>query len=124
MKRVMTVDDSATVRQVLKMVLTEAGYHVVEAHDGQDALEKLSMHPVDMLVTDLNMPRVDGIDLIRSVRRQPGYRFMPIIMLTSESQPELKQAGKAAGASGWVTKPFRSEQLLAVVKMICPATAA
>jgi len=124
LKRVMTVDDSVTVRQVLKTTLSAAGYEVVEASDGQDALEKLSERPVDILVTDLNMPRLDGIDLIKTVRRQPGNRFIPIIMLTTESQPELKQSGKAAGASGWLTKPFRPEQLLAVVRMVCPATAA
>ncbi len=121
-KRVMTVDDSATVRQVLQMTLEGAGYDVVEAVDGEDALEKLSGgESVDMLVTDLNMPRVDGIGLIEQVRQKPGNRFMPIIMLTTESQPEKKSAGKAAGASGWITKPFKPEQLLAVVRMVCPA---
>jgi two-component system chemotaxis response regulator CheY len=121
-KRVMTVDDSATVRQVLHMTLQGAGYDVVEAVDGEDALEKLSGgEAVDMLVTDLNMPRVDGIGLIEQVRQKPGNRFMPIIMLTTESQPEKKSAGKAAGASGWITKPFKPEQLLAVVRMVCPA---
>lgn len=119
-KRVMTVDDSATVRQVLQMTLKKAGYDVVEAVDGADALQKLSGESVDMLVTDLNMPNVDGIDLIQQVRRKPGNRFMPIIMLTTESQPEKKSAGKTAGASGWITKPFRPEQLLAVVRMVCP----
>lgn len=120
-KRVMTVDDSATVRRVLQLTLTGAGYDVVEAVDGADALEKLSGESVDMLVTDLNMPNIDGINLIQQVRQKPGNRFMPIIMLTSESQPEKKSAGKTAGASGWITKPFRPEQLLAVVRMVCPA---
>lgn len=120
-KRVMTVDDSATVRKVLQITLTEAGYDVVEAIDGADALKKLSQESVDMLVTDLNMPNIDGLGLIQQVRQQPGNRFMPIIMLTTESQPEKKSAGKVAGASGWITKPFRPEQLLAVVRMVCPA---
>lgn len=120
-KRVMTVDDSATVRQILQMTLKDAGYDVVEAVDGADALEKLSGESVDMLVTDLNMPNVDGIGLIQQVRQKPGNRFMPIIMLTTESQPEKKSAGKTAGASGWITKPFQPEQLLAVVRMVCPA---
>lgn len=120
-KRVMTVDDSATVRQVLSITLEEAGYEVLEAVDGADALEKLSRGSVDMLVTDLNMPKLDGIDLIQKVRQSPGNRFMPIIMLTTESQPEKKKAGKEAGASGWIVKPFRPEQLLAVVRMVCPA---
>lgn len=119
-KRVMAVDDSATVRQVLQMTLSGAGYDVVEAVDGQDALEKLSRESVDMLVTDLNMPNVNGINLIQEVRQKPGNRFMPIIMLTTESHPEQKSAGKSAGASGWITKPFRPEQLLAVVRMVCP----
>lgn len=123
-KRVMTVDDSATVRQVLFNTLSAAGYDVVQARDGQEALEKLHDTRIDILVTDLNMPRIGGIELIKAVRQQPGNRFMPIIMLTSVDQPELKQAGKSAGASGWVTKPFRPEQLLAVVRMICPANAA
>jgi len=119
-KRVMAVDDSATVRQVLQMTLEGAGYEVIEAVDGKDALDKLRVHQVDMMVTDLNMPNMDGIDLIRQVRQNPGNRFMPIIMLTTESQPEKKQIGKAAGASGWIVKPFKPEQLLAVVRMICP----
>ena len=119
-KRVMTVDDSATVRQVLQMTLSGAGYDVVEAVDGQDALEKLASESVDMLVTDLNMPKLDGIDLIQEVRQKPGNRFMPIIMLTTESQPEKKHEGKSAGASGWIVKPFKPEQLLAVVRMVCP----
>jgi two-component system chemotaxis response regulator CheY len=117
----MTVDDSATVRQVLNMTLDGAGYEVVEAIDGQDALDKLKDTTVDMMVTDLNMPNMDGIELIKNVRQSPGNRFMPIIMLTTESQPEKKQEGKAAGASGWIVKPFKPEQLLAVVRMICPA---
>ena len=120
-KRVMTVDDSATVRQVLQMTLEGAGYEVIEAVDGKDALAKLGKTPVDMMVTDLNMPNMDGIELIKNVRLSPGNRFMPIIMLTTESQPEKKQEGKAAGASGWIVKPFKPEQLLAVVRMICPA---
>ena len=120
-KRVMTVDDSATVRQVLHMTLEGAGYEVLSAVDGVDALKKLTTETVDMLVTDLNMPNIDGIDLIQQVRQKPGNRFMPIIMLTTESQPEKKSAGKTAGASGWITKPFRPEQLLAVVRMVCPA---
>jgi len=120
-KRVMAVDDSATVRQVLQMTLEGAGYQVVEAVDGKDALNKLAGTQIDMMVTDLNMPNMDGIELIRNVRQSPGNRFMPIIMLTTESQPEKKQEGKAAGASGWIVKPFKPEQLLAVVRMICPA---
>ena len=119
-KRVMTVDDSATVRQVLRMTLEDSGYEVVEAKDGQDALNKLSDADFDMMVTDLNMPNMDGIDLIREVRKKPGNRFTPIIMLTTESQAEKKAEGKTAGASGWVVKPFKPEQLLNVVRIVCP----
>jgi len=121
MKRIMTVDDSATVRQVLNLTLTEAGYDVIEAVDGMDALLKLEEQSVDVLVTDLNMPELDGVSLIKHVRNIAGNRFMPIIMLTTESQQDKKQEGKMAGASGWITKPFRPEQLLSVVQMICPS---
>ncbi len=120
-KRVMMVDDSLTVRQVLRMTLEQEGYELIEAENGSQALERFPENGVDMLVTDLNMPEIDGIDLIKEIRQKPGSRFMPIIMLTSESQPEKKKEGKAAGASGWITKPFKPEQLLAVVRMVCPA---
>ncbi len=120
-KRILIVDDSATVRQVLASTLRKAEYEVDEAVDGQEAmtyLEKEENRSINMLITDLNMPNIDGIDLIRQVRRSSGFRFVPIIMLTTESQENKKQAGKAAGASGWVTKPFKPEQLLAVVNMV------
>ena len=119
-KRVMIVDDSATVRKVLQMALAPAGYEVIEAVDGIDALRLLKENKVDMLVTDLNMPNLDGISLIKQVRQEVGNRFMPIIMLTTESQPEKKEEGKMAGASGWITKPFKPEKLLSVVGMVCP----
>jgi two-component system chemotaxis response regulator CheY len=119
-KRIMTVDDSPTIRQMLGMALQNAGYEVVEAENGQDALEKLSSERVSMLITDLNMPKMNGIDLIRNVRKNPGTRFMPIIMLTTESQESKRQEGKAAGASGWIVKPFKPEQLLKVVQMVMP----
>ena len=119
-KRVMTVDDSATVRQVLRMTLEQEGYEIIEADGGHTALEKFPEGGVDMLVTDLNMPGMDGIELIKEVRKKPGARFMPIVMLTTETQPEKKAEGKKAGASGWITKPFRPKQLLDVVRMVCP----
>ncbi|MCK4508284.1 MAG: response regulator [Desulfuromonadales bacterium] len=120
-KQVMMVDDSLTVRKVLRMTLEKEGYELIEAENGSQALERFPDNGIDMLVTDLNMPEMDGIDLIKEVRQKPGSRFMPIIMLTSESQPEKKKEGKAAGASGWITKPFKPEQLLSVVRMVCPA---
>ena len=117
-KIIMTVDDSASVRQMVGFTLREAGYQVVEAVDGQDALTKLNGSAVDMLITDLNMPNMDGIDLIRGVRAGSSNKFIPIIMLTTESQPAKKQEGKAAGATGWIVKPFKPDQLLAVVKKV------
>ena len=117
-KVIMTADDSASIRQMVEFTITQADYEVVEAVDGRDALEKLSDCRVNMLFADLNMPRMDGIELIRRVRTMPKYKFMPIIMLTTESQATKKQAGKAAGATGWIVKPFRPEQLLAVVKRV------
>lgn len=116
-KKIMTVDDSASVRQMVAMTLRNAGYDVVEASDGKDALSKLS-GPVDMIITDLNMPNMDGITLIRNVRAQSQYKFIPIVMLTTESQAEKKQDGKNAGATGWIVKPFKPDQLLAVVQKV------
>lgn len=117
-KRIMTVDDSASVRQMVSFTLKNAGYDVLEAADGQEALELFQKEPVDMVITDLNMPRMDGIELIRCARRLPAGKFIPIIMLTSESQSNKKQEGKEAGASGWIVKPFKPEQLLAVVQRV------
>lgn len=117
-KKILTVDDSKTVRTVLNDALRGAGYDVVEAVDGQDALDKLEHHQVSMLITDLNMPHVNGVELIREVRRSGGNRFLPIIMLTTEDDEEQKQIGKAAGASGWIVKPFKPEQILKVVNMV------
>lgn len=118
MKRIMTVDDSATIRQMVALTLRDAGYEVVEAVDGRDALRLLAQESVDMLITDLNMPNLDGVGLIREVRKNPAHRFIPIIMLTTESHDSKKQEGKAAGASGWIVKPFKPEQLLGVVRMV------
>lgn len=117
-KIIMTVDDSATIRQMLSFTLQDAGYEVVEAVDGADALEKLAERQVHMVITDLNMPRMDGIELIREIRKMPQHKFIPIIMLTTESQESKKQEGKVAGASGWIVKPFKPQQLLSVVKMV------
>jgi two-component system chemotaxis response regulator CheY len=116
-KTIMTVDDSASVRQMVRFTLRSAGYEVIEAADGQDALARLK-GPVHLVVTDLNMPRMDGIELIRSLRALAPYKYVPVIMLTTESHDSRKQAGKAAGATAWVVKPFGSEQLLAVVRKV------
>ncbi len=112
----MTADDSASMREMIAFTLGNAGYSVVEAVDGQDALAKLTGSPIHMLITDLNMPNLDGIELIKKVRALPEYKYIPVIMLTTESNDEKKQAGRAAGASGWIVKPFRGEQLLMVAK--------
>ena len=115
---IMTVDDSASIRQMVSFTLKQAGYAVVEAVDGQDALNKLDASAAKMIITDLNMPNLDGIELIRAVRSNPAYRFIPIVMLTTESQAEKKQEGKDAGATGWIVKPFKPDQLLAVIRKV------
>lgn len=120
-RKVLTVDDSPTIRQALQIALEEAGYEVLEATDGVEALRTLEIESIDMVVTDLNMPNMNGVELIRAIRLRPGNRFTPIVMLTTESEQRKKQEGKAAGASGWIVKPFRPEQLLTVVQMVCPA---
>jgi two-component system chemotaxis response regulator CheY len=117
-KIIMTADDSASIRQMVGFTLGQAGYRIVEAEDGRDALDKLKSARVDMLLTDLNMPNMDGIELIRETRANPRYKFMPIVMLTTESQDSKKQEGKKAGATGWIVKPFKPEQLVAVVKKV------
>ncbi|MBN2010831.1 response regulator [candidate division KSB1 bacterium] len=117
-KTVMTVDDSASVRQMVSFTLQGAGYGVVEAVDGRDALNKLAGQKVDMMIVDLNMPNLDGLGVIRAVRANPQHKFTPIVMLTTESQPAKKQEGKEAGATGWIVKPFRPDQLVAVVKKV------
>lgn len=118
-RRIMTVDDSLTVRQMMRFTLEDAGYEVSEAVDGVDAMRKFAAgEQVDMLITDLNMPNMDGIELIRSVRKDASNRFIPIIMLTTEAQESKRLEGKSAGASGWIVKPFKPHQVLAVVRMI------
>jgi two-component system, chemotaxis family, chemotaxis protein CheY len=117
-KIIMTADDSASVRQMVSFTLKQNGYEVVEAVDGKDALQKLGATKVDMIITDLNMPNLDGIGLIRGARALPACRFIPIVMLSTESQDSKKAEGKAAGATGWIVKPFKPEQLLAVVKKV------
>ena len=116
---VLVVDASESVRQVLQLTLSNAGFDVIEAEDGDDALDKLSSAPVvDMLITDLNMPNMDGLELIKKIREDKKHRFTPIVMLTTESSEEKKRAGREAGASGWIVTPFKPEQLLKVVKMV------
>lgn len=115
---IMTADDSASIRQMVAFTLKQNGYEVVEAVDGRDALTKLNTKKVDMLLTDLNMPNLDGIGLIKGVRGGSLNKFIPIVMLTTESQESRKAEGKAAGATGWIVKPFKPEQLIAVIKKV------
>jgi two-component system chemotaxis response regulator CheY len=117
-KLIMTADDSASVRQMVTFTLKQNGYEVIEAVDGQDALTKLATQKVDMLLTDLNMPKMDGIGLIKGVRASTLNKFIPIVMLTTESTDSKKSEGKSAGATGWIVKPFKPEQLIAVVKKV------
>jgi two-component system, chemotaxis family, chemotaxis protein CheY len=118
MKTIMVVDDSASIRQVVSFTLKNEGYEVIEAPDGKAAIDKLTGRTINMVVTDLNMPNLDGIGLVRALRSNPSYRFIPIIMLTTESQESKKQEGRQAGATGWIVKPFKPEQLVAVVKKV------
>jgi len=116
----MTVDDSATIRQNVSFVLSDAGYEVMEAVDGVDAVTKMSSVKVDLFISDVHMPNLDGIGLTKAIRANQATKFTPVVLLTTESQPEIKMEGKAAGATGWIVKPFQPEQLLAVVKKVCP----
>jgi two-component system, chemotaxis family, chemotaxis protein CheY len=114
---ILTVDDSKSIRQMVTFTLQQAGYQVIEAEDGQDALTKLTP-AVKLVLSDLNMPNMNGIELIKAIRANPSSKFLPVVMLTTESDGGIKQAGRAAGATGWIVKPFNPEQLLAVVKKV------
>lgn len=117
-KRIMTVDDSASVRQMVCFTLKGAGYDVVEASDGEEALAKLAGMSVHLIISDLNMPRLNGLDLVRKVRSMPAHRFVPIIMLTTEAIGDKSAECRTAGATGWIVKPFKPGQLLAVVEKV------
>lgn len=115
-KTILIVDDSASMRQLVSFALKSAGYEVVAAVHGKDAVEKMKATKMDMVVTDLNMPEMDGIELIRNIRSSAASRFTPIVMLTTESQESKKQEGKQAGASAWLVKPFKPEELVGIIK--------
>ncbi len=117
-KKVLAVDDSLTMRQLVKMTLSRAGYEIVEAEDGAKGLAKASVETFDLVLSDINMPVMTGIEMLRGLRKLAQYKFTPIVLVTTESQPEKKQEGKAAGATGWIVKPFEPEQLLAVVTKV------
>ncbi|HOM66175.1 MAG TPA: response regulator [Ignavibacteriales bacterium] len=119
-KKILSVDDSVSIRQMVSFTLSEAGFQVDVAKDGIEALEKAKADKYDLFLTDLNMPNMDGITLIKKLRSDPKYKFTPILMLTTESQETKKMEGKAAGATGWIVKPFTPEQLIAVIKKVLP----
>jgi two-component system chemotaxis response regulator CheY len=115
---ILAVDDSASMRQMVAFTLKGAGYNVVEAVDGADALNKAKAQAFDCVVTDVNMPNKDGIELIRDLRALPNYKFTPMLMLTTEAGTDKKQQGKDAGATGWIVKPFNPDQLLKTIKKV------
>jgi two-component system chemotaxis response regulator CheY len=118
-KLIMIVDDSASMRMVVGIALKGAGYAVLEGRDGRDALSKLTGQKVNLIISDVNMPNMDGIAFVKAVKQLPSYRFTPIIMLTTESEESKKREGQAAGARAWVVKPFQPDQLLAAVQKLC-----
>jgi two-component system chemotaxis response regulator CheY len=117
-KTILIVDDARSMRGLVGMTLKGAGYNIIEACDGEDALNKIGQHPVNMVIADLNMPNMNGIDLIKSLKVNPKYRFLPIVMLTTEGAMEMKQQGQLAGAKAWIVKPFKPDTVLKVVKKI------
>jgi len=120
-KTIMVVDDSVSLRQVVGIALRGAGYSVIEGSDGADALKKLDGQKVNLIISDVNMPNMDGISFVSAVKQMPAYRFTPVIMLTTESEETRKAQGRAAGAKAWVVKPFKPDVLLsAVQKLIAP----
>jgi len=115
---ILAVDDSASMRQMVNFTLKGAGYDVVQAVDGVEALEYARLHSVDLVLTDVNMPRMDGITLVKELRALPSYRYTPMLVLTTESSQDKKMQGKQAGATGWIVKPFNPDQLLATIARV------
>jgi two-component system chemotaxis response regulator CheY len=118
MHSILAVDDSASMRQMVSFTLKNAGFNVVEAVDGQDALEKAGTRDFDLVLTDQNMPRLDGIGLTKKLRDNPKFKTTPILILTTESSEQMKQAGRGAGATGWLVKPFDPAKLIEVIKKV------
>lgn len=117
-KTILVVDDSTSLRQVVNMALKGAGYEVIEACDGKDALTKLSGQRIHLVICDVNMPNMDGITFVKEMKKNPAYKFTPVIMLTTEGSDEKKKAGQEAGAKAWVIKPFQPQQMLAAVSKL------
>ena len=120
MAAILAVDDSTSLRQMVAFTLKSSGFEVIEAVDRQDALDKLRDRSVDLVLTDQNMPRMDGITLVKQLRAQAQYQSTPILILTTESSDEMKQAGRAAGATGWLVKPFDPRRLVEVIRKVLP----
>ncbi|MAY41232.1 MULTISPECIES: response regulator [unclassified Neptuniibacter] len=118
MASILVVDDSASLRNMVTFTLKQEGYQVVEATNGQEALGKAKTARFDLVLTDVNMPIMDGITLCAELRKLPAFKFTPILVLTTESSPEMKQRGKGAGATGWLVKPFNPEKLLSTIKRV------
>lgn len=117
-KIALTVDDSKTIREMVSFTLKNEGFEVIEAEDGQQAISVLGGREVNLIITDLNMPNMDGLELIKNLRSNPAYKFTPILMLTTEGDATKKQQGKEAGATGWIVKPFNPEKLIQVVNKV------
>ncbi|WP_172953581.1 response regulator [Vibrio salilacus] len=120
-KTILVVDDSTSIRQVVSMTLKGAGYQTIEAHDGKDALAKLAGKRIHLVISDVNMPNMDGITLLKELKQRPDTKFTPVIMLTTESEAVKKEQGRSAGAKAWVVKPFAPDQMLAAVAKLIPA---
>ena len=118
MKNILTVEDSPTLRELICFTLNDAAYQIIEAENGQDALNKLNDCQVDMVITDLNMPHMNGIELTQNIRARDQYKYIPILFLSTESRVEKKEEAKKAGATGWIVKPFKPEQLIKVVQKV------
>ena len=118
-KKLLIVDDSASLRQVVSMTLKSAGYDVIEACDGKDALTKLNGQKLNLIISDVYMPNMDGISFLKEVKKHPTYKFTPIVMLTTETEPAKREQAKAAGARAWVVKPFQPQQMLDAVSKLC-----
>jgi two-component system chemotaxis response regulator CheY len=119
-KRILTIDDSRTIRDMLMLTLTDAGYDVLQGVDGQDGIDVLGNQHVDVVITDINMPKMDGYEVIRQLRRSPVHKVTPILVLTTESDKDKKMLARDAGATGWMVKPFDPENLIATIGKVCP----
>lgn len=117
-KTILIVDDSASLRQVVGMTLKGAGYEVIEACDGKDALGKLTGQKVHLIISDVNMPNMDGLTFVTEVKKNPAYKFTPVIMLTTEAGEDKKKQGQTAGAKAWMVKPFQPQQMVAAVEKL------